>query len=98
MRFILSFIIVLVLNISVTAQKKKFNFLKKDTVSKSEGFFLFPLLYYTPDTRFAAGLVGVYYFNTGDTSNVNDHTRLSYAKLLGDYTQTIGFLDILEYI
>jgi hypothetical protein len=87
MRFILSFIIVLVLNISVTAQKKKFNFLKKDTVSKSEGFFLFPLLYYTPDTRFAAGLVGVYYFNTGDTSNVNDHTRLSYAKLLGDYTQ-----------
>lgn len=68
-------------------QKMKINFLKKDTVSKSEGFFLFPLLYYTPDTRFAAGLVGVYYFNTGDKSNLDDHTRLSYVKLLGDYTQ-----------
>ncbi len=68
-------------------QEKKFQFLhKKDTVSKKAGFFLFPLLYYTPDTRIAAGLVGVYYFNTGKTDSLQK-TRLSYAKLLGDYTQ-----------
>jgi len=68
-------------------QKEKFKFLhKKDTVSNKAGFFLFPLLYYTPDTRIAAGLVGVYYFNTGKTDSFQK-TRLSYAKLLGDYTQ-----------
>lgn len=85
----LFFIVLLycLLSLSVNAQKRKLQFLKKDTVSKSEGFFLFPLLYYTPDTRFAAGLVGVYYFNTGDKKDSTDHTRLSYTKLLGDYTQ-----------
>lgn len=68
-------------------QQEKFKFLhKKDTVSNKTGFFLFPLLYYTPDTRIAAGLVGVYYFNTGKTDSFQK-TRLSYAKLLGDYTQ-----------
>ncbi len=68
-------------------QQEKLKFLhKKDTVSKKAGFFLFPLLYYTPDTRIAAGLVGVYYFNTGKSDSLQK-TRLSYAKLLGDYTQ-----------
>lgn len=61
---------------------------ENDTISKKEGVFLFPLLYYTPDTRFAAGAVGVYYFNTGDTSTIKGKdTRLSYVKLLSDYTQ-----------
>jgi outer membrane protein assembly factor BamA len=50
--------------------------------------FLVPLLYYTPDTRFAAGAAGVYYFNMGkDEDPYNRETRLSYAKLLADYTQ-----------
>ena len=61
---------------------------KSDTISKKEGIFLFPLLYYTPDTRFAVGAVGVYYFNTGDTiSQSGKDTRLSYVKMLSDYTQ-----------
>lgn len=66
----------------------KFKFWKEDTLVHQEGVFIFPLLYYTPDTRFAAGLVGVYYFNTGDhTTEKGRNTRLSYIKLLGDYTQ-----------
>lgn len=69
---------------SVSAQ-----FWKNDTtVHKKEGFFVLPLLYYTPDTRFAAGLMGVYYFRTGDTlTQAGLDTRLSYVKLLADYTQ-----------
>jgi len=69
------------------SQQKKLSFLhKKDSTAKKIGFFLLPLLYYTPDTRAAAGLVGVYYFNTGKSDSLHK-TRLSYTKLLGDYTQ-----------
>ncbi len=71
---------------------RKFNFLEADTVHKKEGIFLFSLLYYTPDTRFAAGAVGVYYFNTGSKERgTYETTRLSYVKLLADYTQNRQF-------
>ncbi|MDX1653427.1 MAG: BamA/TamA family outer membrane protein [Brumimicrobium sp.] len=67
---------------------EKFKFWKEDTVKQKDGIFIFPLLYYTPDTRFAAGIVGVYYFNTGKIQDSEGpETRLSYVKLLGDYTQ-----------
>lgn len=70
----------------------KFKFWKQDTAVKSEGIFLFPLLYYTPDTRIAAGAVGIYYFNTGSHTTIKDSkTRLSYVKLLSDYTQNKQF-------
>src|SRR5690606_38397206 len=64
-------------------------FWKDDTTStKKEGFFVIPLLYYTPDTRFAAGAMGVYYFHTGSNDSMAfNPTRLSYVKLLADYTQ-----------
>jgi len=53
---------------------------------KSKGIILLPLLYYTPDTRLAYGAMGVKYFKL--RSNKNDKiTRLSYTKLLIDYTQ-----------
>ncbi len=60
--------------------------LAEDTLPKAkrEGLLLLPLLYYTPDTRFAAGAMGVYYFHLGAD---NSATRLSYIKLLADYTQ-----------
>ncbi|MEX2596532.1 MAG: BamA/TamA family outer membrane protein [Salibacteraceae bacterium] len=61
-------------------------FSKPDSIDSKNGLFVLPLLYYTPDTRFAAGLVGVYYFRTGKTQD-KETTRLSYAKMLGDYTQ-----------
>lgn len=65
---------------------EKFKFWKEDTLKKKDGIFILPLLYYTPDTRWAAGIVGVYYFNTAKDKKAGD-TRLSYVKLLGDYTQ-----------
>jgi hypothetical protein len=63
-------------------------FKDSDSTSKEEGLFILPLLYYTPDTRFAAGAMGVYYFRTGDTlSLAGKNTRLSYIQMLADYTQ-----------
>lgn len=61
----------------------------EDSLSQKDGFFILPLLYYTPDTRFAYGAAGVYYFNTAKqdkTAEVHP-TRLSYIRLLADYTQ-----------
>ncbi|MFY7943373.1 MAG: BamA/TamA family outer membrane protein [Crocinitomicaceae bacterium] len=66
--------------------KKGLAFLQNDTLHRKQGLFALPLLYYTPDTRWAAGMAGVFYFNTGHTDSSLD-TRLSYMKLLGDYTQ-----------
>jgi hypothetical protein len=48
------------------------------------GLLILPLLYSTPDTRLAYGAVGFYYFRIGDDEDKN---RLSYIKLLTDYTQ-----------
>jgi hypothetical protein len=62
--------------------------LVKDTLTdKKVGFFGLPLLYYTPDTRIAYGAMGVYYFKVRPRSEDEKETRLSYVKLLADYTQ-----------
>ena len=59
---------------------------RADTIPRSsDGLFFFPLLYYSPDTRFGAGAVGVYYFHLKDKAGAS--TRLSFARLLADYTQ-----------
>ncbi len=55
--------------------------------TKREGFVVLPLLYYTPDTRLAAGAAGVYYFRTAKGNDSVPEPRLSYVQLLGDYTQ-----------
>ncbi len=52
---------------------------------KKNGIIPVPLLYYTPDTRWAAGAFVVYYFKLKNKQG--KETRLSYAKILGDYTQ-----------
>lgn len=52
-----------------------------------EGFAVIPLCYYTPDTRFALGAAGVYYFRAKSTREDVPEPRLSYVQLLGDYTQ-----------
>ncbi len=52
---------------------------------KSEGFIPVPIIYYTPDTRWAAGAFGVYYFKL--KNEAGEDTRLSFVKLLADYTQ-----------
>lgn len=49
------------------------------------GIAVLPLIYYTPDTDFAFGVAGVYYFRLrGEASG--EATRLSFIKLLVDYT------------
>ena len=87
-RIVLVVFLLLLVNDSFGQFWDKFKFWKEATLAHKEGVFIFPLLYYTPDKRFAAGLVGVYYFNTGDQlTEAGRNTRLSYVKLLGDYTQ-----------
>ncbi len=58
-----------------------------NTNPKKDGLFLLPLIYYSPDTRFGFGALGVYYFRLRDLKDEDDDTRLSYVKLLADYTQ-----------
>ena len=59
-----------------------------DTLAKDKnGIFALPLLYYTPDTRWAAGAAGVYYFKVKPSLNTAPHPRVSYLQFLADYTQ-----------
>jgi outer membrane protein assembly factor BamA len=55
-------------------------------VERKDGLFLIPLLYYSPDTRWAAGAMGIYYFKLKNY-RTNQTTRLSWIKFLADYTQ-----------
>ncbi len=71
--------------VEVTAQQKKlFGFSRLDdtvAVDKS-GFFVLPLLYYTPDTRWAYGGAGVYYFKIPPKYEYEKETRVSYIQFL----------------
>ncbi len=59
-----------------------------DTVNcEKKGFFVLPLLYYTPDTRWAAGAAGVYYFKISSDIEGEKETRVSNVQFLADYTQ-----------
>ncbi len=70
-------------------KRKFFGFSRlDDTVStEKSGFFILPLLYYTPDTRWAAGAAGVYYFKVPPKFEHEEETRISYVQFLADYTQ-----------
>ncbi len=71
------------------SKKKLFGFRRLDdtvTVEK-QGVFVLPLLYYTPDTRWAYGGAGVYYFKTAPKFDYEKLTRVSYIQFLADYTQ-----------
>lgn len=59
-----------------------------DTISEDRtGVFVLPLLYFTPDTRWAAGAAGVYYFKVPPSASNPIHPRVSYIQFLADYTQ-----------
>ncbi len=59
-----------------------------DTISKNKnGVFVLPLLYYTPDTRWAVGAAGVYYFKVKPSGHTDVSPRVSYLQFLADYTQ-----------
>lgn len=81
-RLLISSVLLLLLVLS----KGHAGVLPTDT-TKKEGFTVIPLFYYTPDTRFALGAAGVYYFRTKSTRESVPEPRLSYIQALGDYTQ-----------
>lgn len=59
-----------------------------DTVDdKKKGVFILPLVYYTPDTRWAGGAAGVYYFKIPSRDSTEHETRVSNVQFLSDYTQ-----------
>jgi len=69
--------------------KKFFGFSHlNDTIeTEKNGIFVLPLLYYTPDTRWATGAAGVYYFKFKPKSLSEEKTRMSFVQFLADYTQ-----------
>lgn len=75
----------------VFAQKKRnwmgFRPLSDTLNEEKKGLFILPLLYYTPDTRWAAGAAGVYYFKIEPRDETEKLTRVSYVQFLADYTQ-----------
>lgn len=75
----------------VFAQDKKkflgFHSLNDTVLIEKKGLFLLPLIYYTPDTRWAFGGAGVYYFKTPPKYETEELTRVSYIQFLADYTQ-----------
>ena len=59
-----------------------------DTLSEEKsGLFILPLIYYTPDTRWAFGAAGVYYFKVVPKRDGEKETRMSNIQFLTDYTQ-----------
>lgn len=77
---------------TVEQHEKKKRFLGfrslNDTIDDvKKGFFVLPLLYYTPDTRWAAGAAGVYYFKLSAKGENEHETRVSNIQFLADYTQ-----------
>jgi hypothetical protein len=88
---VLYFMAILLFAQTAFAQKQK-KFLGfaplDDTLSiEKKGFFVLPLLYYTPDTRWAYGGAGVYYFKVPPKTEDEVLTRISYIQFLADYTQ-----------
>ena len=85
------FIFLMVLNAtSLNGQRRRFMGFAplNDTVeAPKKGFFLMPLLYYTPDTRWAAGGAGVYYFKLVPKDSTEKETRTDNVQFLADYTQ-----------
>lgn len=86
---LLLFAITLLTN-NIYAQKKKLLGLSPldDTLSSEKsGMFFLPLIYYTPDTRWAAGAAGVYYFRIAPKDSTEQETRTDFVQFLADYTQ-----------
>lgn len=89
-RLVSSLLLLLIcLNFEAAAQKKFFGFSPlSDTIpTEKNGFLMLPLLYYTPDTRWAFGAAGVYYFKIPPLYDHQKLTRVSYVQFLADYTQ-----------
>lgn len=69
--------------------KKLFGFAPlTDTIpTRKQGVIVLPLLYYTPDTRWAYGGAGAYYFKVAGQDSSQPDARTSYVQFLVDYTE-----------
>ena len=73
-----------------TSRKKRFmGFVALDDTVTTEksGTVAIPLLYFTPDTRWAFGGAGAHYFKLEPKEPSGVETRMSYIQFLADYTQ-----------
>lgn len=89
-RIIPTLLVIITFHLSAFSQNKKILGFSRldDTVSvEKSGFLVLPLLYYTPDTRWAYGGAGVYYFKIPPKYEYEKLTRVSYIQFLADYTQ-----------
>ncbi len=79
----------LLTSISYSQHRKVLGFSSlSDTIEESKkGMFFIPLMYYTPDTRWAFGAAGVYYFKIAPADSAEQNTRTSNVQMLADYTQ-----------
>lgn len=84
-------------NLDEKEEKSSYSFWKSigitpldDTVaSVKDGLYFAPLIFYTPDTRWAFGMAGAYIFHIKDRKNTasNYATRASYLRFTANYTQ-----------
>jgi outer membrane protein assembly factor BamA len=73
-----------------TSRKKRFmGFVALDDTVTTEksGTVALPLIYFTPDTRWAFGAAGAHYFKLEPKEPSGVETRMSYIQFLADYTQ-----------
>ena len=64
-----------------------FRSLKDTATNEKKGTFILPLIYYTPDIRWAGGVAGIYYFKLPAKKASEKETRVSNIQFLTDYTQ-----------
>ena len=87
------FLLLLTLSLVGTsyAQKKRkilgFSPLDDTLSTEKKGVFILPLIYFTPDTRWAFGGAGVYYFKVQPKDSTQKETRTSFIQFLADYTE-----------
>jgi len=60
--------------------------LSDSTTNDKKGLYFFPVIFYTPDTKWAFGLTGAYLFHAKNTTS-SVKTRASYFRLSGVFTQ-----------
>jgi outer membrane protein assembly factor BamA len=73
-----------------TSRKKRFmGFVALDdtVTTEKKGTVALPLIYFTPDTRWAFGAAGAHYFKLEPKEPSGVETRMSYIQFLADYTQ-----------
>ncbi len=83
-------LVLIAISLNGAAQKRKimgFAPLDDTVTQEKQGTFLLPLLYFTPDTRWAAGAAGVYYFKISPKNDNEKETRTNFVQFLADYTQ-----------